>query len=328
MKTLLMILTALVILVTACGPLPENITIDLGEPTADVSQIVQLTFQAMTQQAPGKKPQPSATPQPPTQAAPTASTGSIAGGLTYPAEGIPALRVVAFNTGTNQYSYIDTQTNQSAYQLDGLGPGQYHIVAYPLTQNSYPTGIYAAYTQFGLCGMHQACNDASLVNVTVQAGQLTSGIDLVDWSVAPEAIPSMPGQQPAANTPAVAPVGSIAGSLSYPAEAVPAMAIIAYHVGGSPNDYYHMVTQQGQTTYQIDNLPGGVYQVVAYTMGGNGFPAGLAGGHTQATLCGYQVNCLDHTLINVTVTAGAVTPNINPGDFYAPPGAFPAYPLP
>ena len=68
--------------------------------------------------------------------------------------------------------------------------------------------------------------------------------------------------------------------------------------------------------------------MVAYTIGGNGFPGGLAGGYTQATLCGYQVNCNDHALIEVTVNNAAVTSGINPGDFYAPAGSFPPYPLP
>jgi hypothetical protein len=63
-------------------------------------------------------------------------------------------------------------------------------------------------------------------------------------------------------------------------------------------------------------------------MGGGGFPAGLAGGYTQAVPCGLSVNCTDHSLIPVQVNNGVVTQNINPGDWYAPEGSFPSYPLP
>jgi hypothetical protein len=129
-------------------------------------------------------------------------------------------------------------------------------------------------------------------------------------------------------TPAGGQSGSISGTLSYPAEGLPAMAIVAFHVGGGTNDYYYVVTQQGQSNYQIDNLPAGNYEVIAYSLGGGGFPSGLAGGYTQFVPCGMQASCSDHTLINVIVNGGQVTGNINPQDWYAPDGAFPGNPLP
>jgi hypothetical protein len=130
------------------------------------------------------------------------------------------------------------------------------------------------------------------------------------------------------NTPPAGQSGSISGTLSYPAEGIPAMAIIAYTVGGSPNDYYYVTTVQGAHTFQIDNLPVAEYHIVAYTLGGGGFPAGLAGGYTEAVPCGLSVNCTDHSLIAVQVNNGQVTANANPQDWYAPDGTFPAYPLP
>jgi hypothetical protein len=129
-------------------------------------------------------------------------------------------------------------------------------------------------------------------------------------------------------TPPAGQSGSISGTLSYPAEGIPAMAIIAYVVGGSPNDYYYVTTDQGENSYQIFNLPVGAYHIVAYTLGGGGFPAGLAGGYTQAVPCGLSVSCTDHSLIAVQVNNGQDTANANPQDWYAPDGTFPAYPLP
>lgn len=129
-------------------------------------------------------------------------------------------------------------------------------------------------------------------------------------------------------TPPAGQSGSISGTLSYPAEGIPAMAIVAYVAGGSPTDYYYVTTVQGASTYQIDNLPVGSYHIVAYTLGGGAFPVGLPGGYTQAVPCGLSVGCTDHSLIAVQVNAGATTPNANPQDWYAPDGTFPAYPLP
>ena len=129
-------------------------------------------------------------------------------------------------------------------------------------------------------------------------------------------------------TPPAGQSGSISGALSYPAEGIPAMAVVAYWVGGGPQYYYYVLTQQGQSSYQIDNLPIGNYHVVAYTMGGGGFPQGLAGGYTQAVPCGLSVNCNDHSLIDVQVSNGGVSTGVNPQDWYAPDGTFPPYPLP
>jgi hypothetical protein len=130
------------------------------------------------------------------------------------------------------------------------------------------------------------------------------------------------------NTPQEIQFGSLAGTLSYPAEGIPSMAVVAYSVGGGTNNYYYVLTLQGQSSFQIDNLPVGGYHVVAYTMGGGGFPSGLPGGYTQYVACGMQPACVDHGLIDVHVNAGQVTGNVDPQDWYAPDGTFPVYPIP
>jgi hypothetical protein len=88
-----------------------------------------------------------------------------------------------------------------------------------------------------------------------------------------------------------------------------------------------MDTTSGQNTYTFD-LPVGKYHVVAYSLGGGGFPTGLAGGYTQAVPCGLSASCTDHSLINVTVTLGATTPNVDPTDWYVDAGSFPPMPTP
>ena len=113
--------------------------------------------------------------------------------------------------------------------------------------------------------------------------------------------------------------GSISGTLSYPSSFIPALRVVAFQVSGF--NYRYVDTMQNQTTYQITGLAPGLYRVVAYTLDGT-----IAGGHTQMVLCGLLATCTDHTLVDVEVKAGKDTPSINPGDWYAPAGSFPAMP--
>jgi len=169
----------------------------------------------------------------------------------------------------------------------------------------------------------------AIVQATFQA--LTAQAQLVAAASVPTSTPlpldAAPTQGGTDNIPTFTPQGglsgSIAGQLSYPSEFIPSQAIIAYVAGGSPQDYYYMITAEGTSSYQLDNLPPGNYYVVAYVVGG-----GLSAGYSQAVPCGLLASCEDHSLIAVSVTGGQVTQNINPQDWYAPEGSFPAYPLP
>jgi hypothetical protein len=120
-------------------------------------------------------------------------------------------------------------------------------------------------------------------------------------------------------------MGTITGTLMYPAEGVPPLRIAAFEVTSGEVSY--MDTAANQSTYTFD-LPVGTYHVVAYSIGGDGFPTGLSGGYTQAVPCGLSVACTDHSLIDVTVTARTTSSGVDPGDWYAPDGSFPPMPTP
>ncbi len=134
----------------------------------------------------------------------------------------------------------------------------------------------------------------------------------------PTATPATPSAT-AASTP-----GSISGTLTYPADTMPPLYVTAFQVG--TRTYQYVITQPGQATYEIDGLPPGTWNIVAYTVGGGGFPAGLAGGYTKAVPCGLAAECADHALIDVVVAPGQHVTGINPGDWNAPPGTFPSFP--
>lgn len=135
----------------------------------------------------------------------------------------------------------------------------------------------------------------------------------------------LPAATPLPPTPTVSTApGSISGSLTYPADSLPAMYVVAYQVG--TETYQYIITLPGRGTYEIDGLPPGTYHIIAYTVGGAGFPGGLAGGYTKAVPCGLAMECADHSLIDVTVAPGQHATGINPGDWYAPSGTFPPFP--
>ncbi len=112
--------------------------------------------------------------------------------------------------------------------------------------------------------------------------------------------------------------GAISGNLSYPGSALPAMRIVAFDAK-TRKAVRSVQTAPGQNSYSL-SVPSGEYYVVAYALDGQ-----LAGGYTKAVPCGLEASCTDHTLIPVTVTNRAVG-QINPGDWYAPPEAFPSAP--
>lgn len=179
-----------------------------------------------------------------------------------------------------------------------------------------------AYDQFYLCGLDQACNDTTLVDVVVQAGIVTQNINPGDWYNHVSEFPPMPVIQGveflATEAPGPAAIGTINGQLSYPSSFIPAQTIVAFDVNSA--NYYFINTSENQSTYSI-NVPPGTYYVVAYTQDGS-----LSAGYSYAVPCGLSVECTDHSLIPVVVITGQATNQANPQDWYAPPGLFPAKP--
>ncbi len=254
---------------------------------------------------------------------PPALAGSIIGALSYPAGALPPMRVAALDVTTSQPYYVDTLLNQSEYEIPDIPPGTYYVVAYSLGGGAFPFGLAGGYTAAVPCGLTEVCTSHQLLPVVVSAGQVTSGVHPTDWNG--RDLPPIPGPVPATpSAPANVPDsgGSIQGSLSYPSEFIPSLAVVAFRVGGAPGDYSFVTTQQGQETYSIP-VAAGQYYVVAYILGG-----GYAGGYSQAVSCGLQSSCTDHSLTPVTVPEGGTVTGIDPADWYAPEDAFPAYPLP
>ena len=208
----ILFLTLIVLLISACIPSQQQVEeiLSSAEQTAmaqvtfvpvtytpNVDTIVAQTFAALTVQAaltqpdnaPTQTPTFTSTPEAGITATVTATPepGSISGTLSYPSSFIPPLRVVAFQVNGFNYRYVDTMQNQSTYQITGLAPGLYHVVAYTMD------GLFAGgYTQMVPCGLSASCTDHSLIDVEVKSGQDTPSINPGDWYAPMDAFPLMP----------------------------------------------------------------------------------------------------------------------------------------
>jgi hypothetical protein len=118
--------------------------------------------------------------------------------------------------------------------------------------------------------------------------------------------------------------GIITGWLSYPSEGAPPMTVYAIRLDLNSMRWVSVNTVANQTAYMITDLEPGIYAVVAYLQTGGT----LAGAYTESVHCGLTVECKDHTLIPVTVTAGDTVTGVDIRDWYAPPGTFPPRPEP
>jgi hypothetical protein len=148
------------------------------------------------------KPNPP-TPSPTTQATATPQAGAITGQLGAPAEGIPPLTVYAISTVDQRIWFsVDVARfppplvtprptgtfapgTEPRYTITSVAPGTYYVLAYR-NDGEQPDGP-ALYSRRIACrtgGPPSTCvppEDQSLAVVTVNAGQTTTGIDILDW---------------------------------------------------------------------------------------------------------------------------------------------------
>ena len=134
---------------------------------------------------------------------PDPAGGSIAGGIGYPSEFLPAQAVYAVRTDGSRFYSVETVVGQQHYTLLGVGPGDYFVFATPNmasfvgassgARTAQVVRFPAGYTRAVTCGLSVDCLDHSLIKVVVKAGVATAGIDPVDWYAPPGTFPLIPG---------------------------------------------------------------------------------------------------------------------------------------
>ncbi len=103
--------------------------------------------------------------------------GTITGKLSFPSEQIPPLRIVVTDIYNNAYHWVDTVTNQQTYEIKGLMPGYYTVIAY--TEEGDLAG---GYTEYAKCGLLPGCpEDHTLVVISVAPDTIFSDINPADW---------------------------------------------------------------------------------------------------------------------------------------------------
>jgi hypothetical protein len=116
--------------------------------------------------------------------------------------------------------------------------------------------------------------------------------------------------------------GTIRGELSYPSEFLPAQRVVAFDADTmAPVTWVD--TREGQSGYAL-TVPPGSYCVVAYSLD-PGYEH-LSGAYTKSAQVGCPMGFEDHGLIRILIAAGQTADDIDPIDWYAPPGAFPGSP--
>ena len=88
------------------------------------------------------------------------------------------MRIVAFDTNSDEFFYTDTVLNQTEFQLTGIPAGTYQVVAYLLEDENHMSG---GYSYFVTCGLSVNCSDHNLIDVLVYPGLDTFNINPVDW---------------------------------------------------------------------------------------------------------------------------------------------------
>jgi hypothetical protein len=109
--------------------------------------------------------------------------------------------VVAFSLTDGKAYFVDTALNQTEYFID-VPAGTYYVVSYPHEGvpgntgqvDSYTLGggpFAGGYTQMVPCGLDVSCDDHTLIQVTVAAGQNVV-VDPADWYAPEGTFPVMP----------------------------------------------------------------------------------------------------------------------------------------
>jgi hypothetical protein len=103
--------------------------------------------------------------------------GVIEGSINYPAAGNPAVDIYFLNLDTGERYAMRTEKGWTRYS-NAVPIGTYHVFSRVAGDTGNSGG---GFTEAVLCGLHAACNDHSLVDITVEESRASRDINLFDW---------------------------------------------------------------------------------------------------------------------------------------------------
>lgn len=109
--------------------------------------------------------------------------GNVFARLGYPAGGIPPLKVCIYTIPEKEGSYgsptkcVTTDTNQTEITIMDVPTDDYHIFAWPISDEFSLSG---SFTPAVSCGLKVECSDHSPLSFSVKNGE-SSQVDVKDW---------------------------------------------------------------------------------------------------------------------------------------------------
>lgn len=109
--------------------------------------------------------------------------GSVLARLGYPAGGIPPLKVCIYTTPEKEGNYdaptkcATTETNQTEVTILDISSGDYHIFAWPVSDEFSLSG---SFTPAVACGLKVDCTDHSPISFSVKDGE-SAQVEVKDW---------------------------------------------------------------------------------------------------------------------------------------------------
>jgi hypothetical protein len=158
--------------------------------------------------------------------------------------------------------------------------------------------IHAVLLAFFLLGV-AACSPGKAAETPTLAS-LPASVETQE-SASPTAEVVQPSETPSG------PLGSISGTLLIPENIPPLLNVTVYARELDTGAVYSAQVPDGQTTYQIPNIPMGVYYAIAFSFP-EGIPQGVGGAYTSSGVISVdssaqQMKC-DNSLVAVTLSSG------------------------
>jgi hypothetical protein len=112
--------------------------------------------------------------------------GTVEGGLGYPSENVPELKIYFMNNSNNDTITFETQYDRLSYKFEKIPEGEYTAFAYVIDSknnkdNGFVSGFGGGYTNAVPCGLTVKCSDHTLKTFKIYPNETTTGIDITDW---------------------------------------------------------------------------------------------------------------------------------------------------